>query len=36
MKFFNKGVSNDQKVRTDLGCGNKKRPATIGVDFIRC
>ncbi len=26
-------MSNDQKVRIDLGCGNKKRPGTIGVDF---
>jgi hypothetical protein len=26
-------MSNDQQVRIDLDCGNKKRPGTIGVDF---
>ena len=26
-------MSNDQRVEVDLGCGNKKRPNTIGVDF---
>ena len=26
-------MSNDQKVRISIGCGNKKRPGTIGVDF---
>jgi len=26
-------MSNDQKVRLDLGCGKKKRAGSIGVDW---